>query len=186
MSWKAAFGHLAARVVQGVALVSRAPSRPLTPKECELVTPIYEGSVDLSKIRVRENVRGLLNASRRAFVIEETMFLPSGYLPLRSHILVHEVCHVWQFQNGGHAYIGDSVHAQLLGDGYELEKGLLQGRAWAELNAEQQATLIEASFSQGCFEGKPFMVRGRDWTEYWCTAVAELRAGRGAAFTSVR
>ncbi len=186
MSWKSAFGHLAARVVQGVALVSQAPSRTLTAKECELVAPIYQSSVDLSKIRVRENVRGLLNASRRAFVIEETMFLPSGYLPLRSHILVHEVCHVWQFQNGGHAYIGDSVHAQLLGDGYELEKGLLQGRGWAELNAEQQATLIEASFTQGCFEGKPFRVRGRDWTESWRTAVTELRAGRGARFTSVR
>ncbi|MDP2271328.1 MAG: hypothetical protein Q8K32_11390 [Archangium sp.] len=183
MIWKAAFGHLAARVVQAVALVSRAPSRSLTQTERELIAPIYESSVDLSKIRIRENVRGLLNASRRAFVIEETMFLPSGYLPLRSHILVHEVCHVWQFQNGGHAYIGDSVHAQLLGDGYELEKGLLQGRGWAELNAEQQATLIEASFTQGCFEGKPFLVRGRDWTEYWRTAVTELRAGRGAAFT---
>ena len=97
---------------------------------------------------------------------------------------MHELCHVWQFQNGGHAYIGDSVHAQLLGDGYELEKGLLQGRSWAELNAEQQATLVEASFTQGCFAQRPFLIRGRDWSAYWRTAIAELRAGRGAAFTS--
>ena len=183
MIWKSAFGHLAARVVRGVALVSRAPVRALTQAERELAFPIYEQSLDLAKVRVREGVSGLLNASKRAFVIEETMFLPTGYLPLRSHILVHELCHVWQFQNGGHAYIGDSVHAQLLGDGYELEKGLLQGRAWAALNAEQQATLIEASFAQRCFEGKPFLVRGRDWTEYWRAALIELRAGRGAAFT---
>lgn len=180
MKWKAAFGHLAARVVQGVAVINRAPQRSLTSAERALAGPIYEASLELSRVRVREGVSGLLNASRRAFVIEETLFLPRGYLPLRSHILVHELCHVWQFQNGGHAYIGDSVHAQLLGDGYELEKGLLQGRAWAALNAEQQATLIEASFAQGCFEGKPFFIRGTDWTTYWVRAVAELRAGRGA------
>jgi hypothetical protein len=182
MSLKAAFGQVAARVVQGVALMNRAPERALTAAERALAEPIYEASLELSKVRIREGVTGLLNASRRAFVIENTMFLPRGYLPLKAHILVHELCHVWQFQNGGHAYIGDSVHAQLLGDGYELEKGLLQGRAWAELNAEQQATLVEASFAQGCFEGRAFRVRGRDWTPFWRTAIAELRAGRGATF----
>ena len=182
--WKGAFGQLAARVVKGVALVSRGTERELTETERALATPIFQSSLDLSKVRLREGITGLLNASRRAFVIEHTLFLPRGYVPLKRHILVHELCHVWQFQNGGHAYIGDSVHAQLLGDGYELEMGLLQGRAWAELNAEQQATLIEASFVQGCFEGKPFTIRGRDWTGAWKEAVTELRAGRGAAFTS--
>ena len=184
MSWKGAFGQLAARVVQGVALVTRGSERALTEAERRLLAAIYEGSLELSRVRLREGIGGLLNASRRAFVIENTVYLPREYLPLRHHVLVHELCHVWQFQNGGHAYIGDSVHAQLLGDGYALEKGLLQGRAWAQLNAEQQATLIEASFAQGCFEGRPFLIRGRDWTQSWRTAVVELRAGRGAAFTS--
>lgn len=184
MSWKGAFGQLAARLVQGVALVSSAPERRLNEAERELAGPLFGPSLDLSKVRLREGVTGLLNASKRAFVIEHTLFLPRGYLPLKAHILVHELCHVWQFQNGGHAYIGDSVHAQLLGDGYELEMGLLQGRSWAQLNAEQQATLIEASFVQGCFSGRPFTIRGRDWTPAWAQAVAELRAGRGAAFTS--
>ena len=183
MSWKGAFGQVAARVVQGVALVSHGTERSLNQAECELVAPIFGSNLDLMKVRLREGITGLLNASRRAFVIENTLFLPRGYLPLRQHILVHELCHVWQFQNGGHAYIGDSVHAQLLGDGYELEMGLLQGRSWAQLNAEQQATLIEASFVQGCFGGKPFTIRGRDWTLAWRDAVTELRAGRGASFT---
>jgi hypothetical protein len=184
MSWKSVFGQLAARVVQGVALASRAPERSLSAAEQELLAPIYQASIDLSCVRLREGIGGVLNASRRAFVIENTLYLPREYLPLRHHVLVHELCHVWQFQHGGHAYIGDSVHAQLLGDGYELEKGLLQGLCWAQLNAEQQATLIEASFSQGCFDGRPFLIRGRDWTGHWKAAVTELRAGRGAAFTS--
>ncbi len=184
MSWKGAFGQVAARVVQGVALLSRGVERTLTQAERELAQPLFGASLDFEKVRLREGITGLLNASRRAFVIEHTLFLPRGYLPLKNHILIHELCHVWQFQNGGHAYIGDSVHAQLLGDGYELEMGLLQGRSWAQLNAEQQATLIEASFVQGCFEGKRFTIRGRDWTAAWTEGVAALRAGKGAAFTS--
>lgn len=184
MNWRRAFGGVAARVVQGVALVSRGSERALTGPEQRLLAGLFADSLDLGPVRLQEGIGGLLNVSRRAYVIENTLYLPREALPIRPHLLVHEAVHVWQFQHGGHAYIGDSVHAQLFGDGYELEKGLLQGRLWAELNAEQQATLIEASFTQGCFEGRPFIVRGRDWSATWRHAVAELRAGRGASFSA--
>lgn len=183
MNWRRAFGGVAARLVQGVALGGGGVVRPLADLERRVLHGIFGDSLDPGPVRLHEGIGGLLNVSRRAFVIENAMYLPREALPLRRHLLVHEAVHVWQFQNGGHAYIGDSVHAQLFGDGYELEKGLLQGRAWAELNAEQQATLIEASFTQGCFDGRPFIVRGQDWTGAWARAVAELRAGRGASFT---
>lgn len=183
MNWRRTFGGVAARVVQGVALAGGGTVRSLVDTERHVLARIFGASLDPAPVRLREGIGGLLNVSRRAFVIENTLYLPREALPLRRHLLVHEAVHVWQFQHGGHAYIGDSVHAQLFGDGYELEKGLLQGRAWAALNAEQQATLIEASFSQGCFEGRPFIVRGHDWTPAWTHAVAELRAGRGASFT---
>jgi hypothetical protein len=54
------------------------------------------------------------------------------------------------------------------------------------LNAEQQATLVEEAFFQGCVadETKRLLLSGRDWTDYWRTALVELRSGRGAAFTS--
>lgn len=183
MSWRSAFGLVAARVVQAASWIDRAQVRGLSETERHVLAPIFGESVDLNCVKLREGVRGPVNASRRAFVIENSIYFPREYLPLRTHILVHEVCHVWQFQNGGHAYIGDSVHAQLLGDGYELEKGLLQGKSWPELNAEQQATLVEASYAQGCFQGRPFVIRGRDWTAMWTAAIAQLRAGQGASFT---
>ncbi|MFZ5440794.1 MAG: hypothetical protein ACOZQL_12360 [Myxococcota bacterium] len=172
--WRSAFGSVAARVVKAAARFDRARVRRLSELELRVLEPIYGATVELAAIELREGVRGPVNASRRAFVIENSIFLPAEYLPLRTHVLVHEVCHVWQFQNFGYHYIGDSVHAQLLGDGYELEKGLLQGLRWAELNVEQQATLVEASWLQGCFEGKPFVVRGNDWTPVWREAVASL------------
>ncbi len=87
-----------------------------------------------------------------------------------------------QHQNGGYGYIADSLHAQLVGDGYKVDKGIREGRSWAGLNCEQQATLIEQAYEQRCFQGEAFKVRGRDCTEYFELAVRELRAGRGASF----
>jgi hypothetical protein len=72
---------------------------------------------------------------------------------------------VWQHQNGGHSYIADSLHAQLIGDGYRLDKGLVGGLAWHELNCEQQAMLIEEAFEQGAFDGRRVSIRGRDVTD---------------------
>ena len=115
-------------------------------------------------------------------MIEDTLFVPRRFLPLQLPVLVHELCHVWQHQNGGHAYIADSLEAQLVGDGYRLEKGLREGRPWSMLNCEQQATLVEEGFEQGAFEGRPFVLEGRDYSPVFWHAVGELRAGRGASF----
>jgi hypothetical protein len=147
---------------------------------------VFAHSLDLSRIEIREELRGLINISGRAFVIENTIHLPLPQNQVPNALLVHEATHVWQFQNGGHAYIADSLWAQTFGDGYQLEKGLAQGKGWAELNCEQQATLIEMAWAQGCFGGAPFVVRGRDWTPAFREAVTELRAGRGATMRGAK
>ncbi len=182
MRWKAPVGFVAAQAVNAVAWLGRAEGRGLTPDERAVLEPIYRSSVDCARVRIRERVGGLLAISGRAFVIENTLFLPERYLPLRPSVLVHELCHVWQHQNGGHAYIADSVHAQLIGDGYRLAKGLAEGRAWYQLNCEQQATLIEEGYSQGALDGGPFVVAGIDRTRALRDALVDLRAGRGAHF----
>lgn len=182
--WKSPVGQALAAVVKQVGALSGAPRRSLTPGERALLDRVFDGALDFEPIVVRENLSGLLNVSRRAFVIENTIHLPMPPHAAPPHLLVHEATHVWQFQHGGHAYIADSIVAQTFGDGYELEKGLLQGRRWHELNCEQQATLIEHAWVQRCFDGRPFVIRGRDWTASFEEARAALRAGQGAGFTA--
>jgi hypothetical protein len=180
--WKQRVGFAAAKTVLAAARFSDAPSRRLSAAERAVLEPIYGASVDYQSVRIRAPVTGLLAVSRRAFVIEDTLFVPHRFLPLKPAVLVHEICHVWQHQNGGHSYIADSLEAQLVGDGYRLGKGLAEGRAWHELNCEQQAMLLEEGYEQGAFDGRPLVVSGRDYTAYFKTALAELRAGRGASF----
>ena len=115
-------------------------------------------------------------------MIEDTLYVPAEFLPLRPEVLVHELCHIWQHQNGGHAYIADSMHAQLVGDGYRLAKGLADRRAWHQLNCEQQATLLEEAHLQGAFEGRPLIVAGVDRSRELELALNEVWAGRGAHF----
>jgi hypothetical protein len=182
VSWKNRVGFAAAQLVRLAALTRHAPQRGLRPTEIDLLSEVYGEAVNYERVRIRALVRGLLAIGRRAFVIENTLFIPPQFLPLLPQVLVHEICHIWQFQHGGHAYIADSLHAQLLGDGYQLEKGLNEGRAWHQLNCEQQATLLEEAWAQRAFDGRPFVVGGVDRSEALRAAITEVRAGRGAQF----
>lgn len=126
--------------------------------------------------------RGPLRVTRRAFVIEHTVFVPRGAAPLPAPVLVHELVHVWQFQAGGHAYIAESLHAQLLGEGYALGAAAREERPWDRLNCEQQASLVETAFEQGYFEGARVTLAGLDRTAWVERSVLQMRAGRGARF----
>lgn len=181
MGLKDRIGRGLARIVLTAGAWSDTPHRELSRLEAAALGKVFGSALDLSVIRVRENLRGLINLSGRAFVIENTIHLPPGRASMQ--LLVHEATHVWQFQNGGHAYITDSLAAQFIGDGYQLEKGLREGRAWAQLNCEQQATLVEEGWAQGSFEGARFVLGARDYTREFLLAKAELLAGRGATFT---
>jgi hypothetical protein len=177
---KGVMGQIAARAVQAAAKVGHAPQRGLNARELDIARPVFEGSLDLDRVTVRSPVRGLVGISGRAFVIENAIFVPAAYLPLAPAVLIHELVHVWQHQHGGHSYIADSLHAQLLGEGYALGRAANEQRSWHALNCEQQASLIEEAHSQGFFEGQPVRIFGRDVTEWAARAVEELRAGRGS------
>jgi hypothetical protein len=179
VSWKSPVGFIAAQAVRAVASGTRG--RELTPDERRLLRAVYGNSIEAGRVRIVAPVKGVLAISRRAFVIENTLYVPPEFLPLQPEVLVHELCHIWQHQHGGHAYIADSLHAQFLGDGYHLGKGLAEGRAWHALNCEQQATLLEEAWVQGCFEGKRLVIAGVDRTAAFEAAIAHVHAGRGAA-----
>jgi hypothetical protein len=58
--------------------------------------------------------------------------------------LVHEICHVWQLQNGGTDYLSKSLWWQyrLGGDAYNWRRSV-PATAWSDLESEQQAAFLE-------------------------------------------
>ncbi|MFI0607105.1 MAG: DUF4157 domain-containing protein [Anaerolineae bacterium] len=136
-------------------------SRALTQPETDYATEIYGDSVNYSVITITRDSLISTGAPKTLgntihlrsqwggdiFQSDESMALTHKGLEL----LIHEMGHVWQYQNGGLAYIGDSLWAQLrgaLGSGsrdaaYAWREAHNAGTPWEEWNPEQQAEAIE-------------------------------------------
>jgi hypothetical protein len=176
-----------------------AEAKPGTPRELtsdeveHLRANVHGDTIDYSKVRIVEGEERLTKISKGCpFTLGNTIYLPPESVPLKKKLLVHEMTHVWQFQNGGSEYLPKAMYAQNYGDGYDFEKGIAEGKAWAELNPEQQAELLEQAQYFGAFDrdDRQFIyeeyddagavVRSADYTEYLKTALDEVQAGRGA------
>lgn len=129
--------------------------RPLTPAEREDAVRIFRGSIDYDPVVIS---RGSLFALTSATAIGNRINLRAehfvgGSLELSRTgrlVLIHELLHVWQFQNGGLAYIRSSLIAQMAGfimtgsrrAAYDWRKVHNARRPWGAWNAEQQAQCI--------------------------------------------
>lgn len=139
--------------------------RPLTSAEMDQAKSVFGASVDLGAVRVKEGGAGLLTLPGRPWTCGNIIYFPAGW-PTDTPTLTHELTHVWQFQHGGPAYMRLSVWAQYFGEGYSLEPA--KGKQWAELNPEQQATLVE------------IMSRGFSLPGMPADALSLMRSGLGA------
>ncbi len=179
-----AFLMLGGRAVSAIqTLVGlEPPGRTLTgPERCEL-EKIFGDSIDLDRVRIKEGPAGLFSLTKRAFVHGDTVYIPPNSAPPSMDLLVHEMTHVWQHQNGGLDYMSEALWAQHFGDGYLFRKALLEGKRWSELNPEQQASFIATIRAQGLFDDPSarYMVGNEDFTGAAREAIAALRRGEGA------
>lgn len=134
-------------------------SRPLTEAEIAYVRRIYGDSIDYSQVRMTSDHWLSTGAPK---VIGNTVYMRSdwggpmfkedGSLTTSGrHLLMHEMGHIWQYQNGGHAYIGDALWAMFeswretgsRNGAYRWRDAYDEGLEWKDWNPEQQATAIE-------------------------------------------
>ena len=155
--------------------------RKLSSDEIAAIRQVYGDSIDYSKVRVKEGESGLLTKSGRAFVLGDTIYLPPRSVG-DMETLVHEMGHIWQGQNGGTDYLSEALWGQYLGDGYDFAKGIDEGKAFKDLNPEQQAQLISVAWGNGFFDSPDsrFVFRGTDYTDYLNDALRQVRAGQSA------
>ena len=156
--------------------------RKLTSAEITSLKAVYGDSIDYSKVTIKEGDVGLLGIGGRTRTVGNTIYVAKDNLPLTDALVTHEMAHVWQFQNGGTDYMSESIWAQAVGDDYDFEKGIKDGKAFRDLNPEQQAELIEQAFRTGFFNGtgKSFIYNGTDYTDYLTEAMKQVRNGDGA------
>jgi outer membrane lipoprotein SlyB len=149
---------LVAGALIGDAATTR--KRSLTPTEIAYAKEIFRDTIDYSEVTI---TRDSMISTGAPKTIANTVHLRSD--PDWGHFvgdtldltqrgletLIHELGHVWQYQNGGLAYIPESLVAQakgFLGSGdrdaaYEWREAHRAGLPWEKWNPEQQAQAIE-------------------------------------------
>jgi hypothetical protein len=121
-------------------------SRILSSRERDLADFIFEQSVNLNSVRI---VTSSVIAAPTTF--GNYIRIPPGY-SLPDETLMHELTHVWQYQNMGNAYISDSLFHQTVaiittGDrNNAYTYAIVPGRPLSFYTAEQQAMIVEDYF----------------------------------------
>ena len=124
--------------------------RPLTKDEQALLARVYRGSVAYTNIRLIRGFAGFYSINDRPFTLGEKIYLKNVDPAGQPDVLVHECCHVWQYQHFGSRYVMEALAAQASADGYDWQAGLDHGAiTWRDLNREQQAQFIQDAWRDG-------------------------------------
>jgi len=129
--------------------------RRLSSCERSYASEIFRASIDYRAVEVTQgSVFALLSATAIANTIN---LRPAHFLAntlelneIGRIVLIHELTHVWQFQNGGIGYIRSSLIAQVAGwirtgsrlAAYDWARADRAGLPWSRWNAEQQAQCV--------------------------------------------
>lgn len=132
-------------------------STPLTEQEVAMVTAVFgPHALRFDEVRVAEG--GLLDLvfhynGNLAFAIWRTICLPHTGPHTRAArpIVVHELTHVYQYENIGSRYLGEAVYVLIktrrdcynYGGGAGLGQAWQEGRCYRDYNREQQAKITQ-------------------------------------------
>ncbi len=123
--------------------------RPLTAAEKETARGIFGDSLDYGRIRIDE--RAWLGPRQRRFCYV-SFYTVNSWGPMQPGLLIHELVHVWQYQQWGSAYIPLALSAQYSAGGYNygglpaLQAARSLDRGFSVFNPEQQADIISDAF----------------------------------------
>jgi hypothetical protein len=208
----AGFGLIVA--VNTVSFVQRVigvedEGRKLSKAERGYLEPIFRDTVDYDAVRIVEGDVGVLDHGHSVFTIGYKIRVPkaSSHYPLTDpihhHDLVHEMVHVWQFENGGPDYVPEAIIAQQSGGnglwyddngypnptaappGYGFDTAVAAGKRWPDFNPEQQATFIDCAFVTPTVDFShnvtTMMFNSRDYTAELLNALTYIRNREGVA-----
>jgi hypothetical protein len=177
-----------------VRLGLEPPERRLTGAEIGELRKIFGDSVNYDAVRIKEGNAGVFSVNERAFTSGNTIYLKNfrddpwttdrmEQMP----VLVSELTHVWQYQNGGAGYASRALLSQRYGAGYDFARSVPH-TPWGRLGPEQQDAFLNAAYKARAFDGDPPVfwhdLNGdgmkEDLSDYLRAALSDIRAGRGA------
>lgn len=124
--------------------ILKTRTRSLSPQELLLAESVFEKAIDYKRVRIDEGARLGPKQYQFCYVSFHTI---NSWGPMREDVFIHELVHVWQYQQLGATYISKALMAQW-GAGYDygglsvLKKVKEKGGGLLNFNFEQQADII--------------------------------------------
>lgn len=116
----------AGEIYETVADLLKAGTRSLSEREKSVAKSVFGDSINLSLVRIDETgwsvpvTKAVTGAkSGRPFTTLHTI---NTWGPIDDQTLIHELTHVWQYENTGAVYMPNALSAQWFGDGYDYIK----------------------------------------------------------------
>lgn len=155
-------------------------TRSLTANEVRKASAIFGSSINFPLVRVDHRAVIGPAFSGRDYTSFHTI---NSWGDSGEHVLMHELTHVWQYEQVGAIYMPQALHAQLFGDGYDyggstgLRTRQAAGKGFGDLNREQQGQLVQ-DFSM-MRQSDPDIALYASFVKYVSTlSTAQLIAGR--------
>ncbi|MEQ8539146.1 MAG: S8 family serine peptidase [Coleofasciculus sp. D1-CHI-01] len=136
-------------------------TRPLNQREIDLARSVFGNAINYNLVRVDTKAVLALADSVWKFIVRKNKKLElknrplvtfntiNSWGPLEDDTFIHEMTHVWQYQQDGAIYMPQAIHAQKVGAGYdylgltELQARKDAGRGLTSFNREQQGAIIQ-------------------------------------------
>lgn len=141
-------------------------TRPLSETEINVLSPLYMSSVELQKIRIKYG--GPLTWVFPGVTIGSTISFPKQAYDEQDRkdqaLLVHEVCHVWQYQNFGIRYIPRSLWELLTQrDAYVIHYEA--SKSFRDYDVEEQCEIMAEFFLNGDAKYAPYVEEAKRYRE---------------------
>jgi hypothetical protein len=119
--------------------------RTLTEIEIERGAKMFGKTLDFSLVLLDKHSEPVQRGFAYAFVTFNTI---NCFRPMPPDVFIHELTHVWQYQNFGAGYISAALYAQKTPAGYNYAhaEGWHLSEHLLEFNAEQQADLVQDAY----------------------------------------
>lgn len=124
-------------------------TRPLHQWEIEMAKTIFGDSINYHRVRIDETA--YLGPKQHHFCYV-SFYMINSWGAMQNSTLIHELVHVWQYENMGAVYMPRALWAQTTKEGYNyggkdnLKLSLLTQRTLFDYNLEQQGDIIADYF----------------------------------------
>ena len=124
---------------------SKPKTRPLHAWEVKMAKEIFGENIQYHRVRVDESAYLGPRQQKLCYV---SFYIINSWGAMRNSTLIHELVHVWQYENMGAVYMPRALWAQSTLEGYDyggvdmLKLFLLKNKTLYDFNLEQQGDII--------------------------------------------